>query len=185
VFDVVPTAVLIVDGKGTVLDANPAARQLFSTSLIRLGDTRTGEALQCVHAVTGVGRCGENVECNRCGIRHALSEAISGETVRRRLEKMRLFRDGKGVDFYFLVTTSPCGQSDGNLAVVTLDDVSDVMILKDLVHICAGCRSIRGESESWERVETYFRRRLGIEFTHDICPQCMKRLYPEFATESE
>ncbi|MCK5348188.1 MAG: PAS domain-containing protein, partial [Desulfobacula sp.] len=48
---------------------------------------------------------------------------------------------------------------------------------KDVVPICANCKSIRAENDDWVRVEEYFKH---IAFSHGICPTCCDKLYPEF-----
>lgn len=52
--------------------------------------------------------------------------------------------------------------------------------LTGLLPICAGCKKIRTEAGEWEEVEVYVGKRSEAEFSHGICPGCMKRLYPEF-----
>lgn len=54
---------------------------------------------------------------------------------------------------------------------------------KGVTPICASCKSIRIEDNSWIQVEEYFPH---IIFSHGICPTCCSKLYPEFnLSESE
>ncbi|MFA5902378.1 MAG: response regulator [Desulfobacula sp.] len=48
---------------------------------------------------------------------------------------------------------------------------------KGVTPICASCKSIRIEDNSWIQVEEYFPH---IVFSHGICPACCSKLYPEF-----
>jgi len=48
---------------------------------------------------------------------------------------------------------------------------------KGVTPICASCKSIRIEDNSWIQVEEYFTHTI---FTHGICPDCCVRLYPEY-----
>lgn len=48
---------------------------------------------------------------------------------------------------------------------------------KQLISICSVCKKIN-EENNWEHIEDYLNRHLGAEFSHDICPECLKRLYP-------
>ena len=50
-------------------------------------------------------------------------------------------------------------------------------ISKDILPICANCKSIRMEKDRWVPVENYFST---IVFSHGICPACCKKLYPDF-----
>jgi len=56
-----------------------------------------------------------------------------------------------------------------------------VKILSGLLPICASCKKIRDDKGEWTHVETYFRRHSEADFTHGICPECTKKLYPDFA----
>lgn len=50
-----------------------------------------------------------------------------------------------------------------------------------LVPICASCKSIRNSSEEWITIERYLQQQLSLQFTHDICPDCIRQLYPQYA----
>jgi PAS domain S-box-containing protein len=61
------------------------------------------------------------------------------------------------------------------------DALSKVRTLKGLLPICASCKKIRDDSGYWTAVETYILQHSDAEFTHGICPDCARRLYPDFA----
>jgi len=46
--------------------------------------------------------------------------------------------------------------------------------------ICANCKKIREDDNSWTPIEEYIRDHSETEFSHGICPECAKKLYPEF-----
>ncbi|HIJ58774.1 MAG TPA: cyclic nucleotide-binding domain-containing protein [Deltaproteobacteria bacterium] len=46
--------------------------------------------------------------------------------------------------------------------------------------ICANCKKIREDDDSWTPIEEYIRDHSETEFSHGICPECAKKLYPEF-----
>ncbi|CCK79282.1 response regulator [Desulfobacula toluolica] len=48
---------------------------------------------------------------------------------------------------------------------------------KDILPICANCKSIKIEKNNWVQVEDYFST---IVFSHGICPACCEKLYPGF-----
>ncbi len=50
--------------------------------------------------------------------------------------------------------------------------------LEGLLPICAGCKKIRDGEGSWVAVEVYVGARTEVAFTHGICPDCRRRLYP-------
>ncbi len=52
--------------------------------------------------------------------------------------------------------------------------------LRGLLPICSNCKKIRDEKGSWHHVEAYITHRSEVEFTHGICPECAKQLYPQY-----
>lgn len=65
------------------------------------------------------------------------------------------------------------------------DALSEVKTLRSMLPMCAGCRSIRDENDQWSSVEAYLTRHAGVRISHGLCPDCVKRLYPEFAEPLE
>jgi len=57
------------------------------------------------------------------------------------------------------------------------DALANVKTLRGLIPICASCKKIRDDKGFWSQVEVYVRDRSEAEFSHGICPDCMKRLY--------
>lgn len=52
--------------------------------------------------------------------------------------------------------------------------------LGSFLPICANCKKIREEDGSWTSIEEYIRDHSETEFSHGICPDCAKKLYPEY-----
>ncbi|HEY7585423.1 MAG TPA: hypothetical protein VH866_02820 [Candidatus Deferrimicrobiaceae bacterium] len=55
-----------------------------------------------------------------------------------------------------------------------------VKALSGLLPICASCKKIRDDKGYWNQIETYIKERSEAEFSHSICPECRKKLYPDF-----
>ena len=51
--------------------------------------------------------------------------------------------------------------------------------LGGLLPICMNCKNIRDDSGAWVKMEEYIADRSDADFTHGICPECMKKLYPK------
>ena len=41
------------------------------------------------------------------------------------------------------------------------------------------CKRIRNDEEFWDKVETYFGEHLDLKFSHGLCPECARKLYPD------
>jgi len=61
------------------------------------------------------------------------------------------------------------------------DALATVKTLSGLLPICASCKKIRDDNGYWQQVETYIQKHSNADFTHGICPDCIKRLYPEYS----
>ena len=61
--------------------------------------------------------------------------------------------------------------------------IEEIKKLQGLLPMCANCRKIRNDNGYWEEIELYFGERSDFEFTHGICPDCIKKLYPDTADE--
>ena len=56
--------------------------------------------------------------------------------------------------------------------------------MQGLLSICMMCKKIR-EGEEWIPVERYVAARTATSFTHGLCPECSKKLYPEYFEDTE
>ncbi len=56
--------------------------------------------------------------------------------------------------------------------------LAKVKTLSGLLPICSSCKKIRDDTGYWNQIESYIRARSEAEFTHSICPNCSKTLYP-------
>ena len=61
--------------------------------------------------------------------------------------------------------------------------IDQIKTLRGIIPICASCKKIRNDAGYWQQVEVYVHKHTGADFTHGICPECMKTLYPEFVQD--
>lgn len=54
-----------------------------------------------------------------------------------------------------------------------------VKTLSGLLPICASCKKIRDDKGYWNQIETYIEAHSEADFSHSICPECARKLYPE------
>ena len=55
-----------------------------------------------------------------------------------------------------------------------------VKVLEGILPICASCKKIRNENGDYERIEEYVSEHSEVSFSHTICPECGKKLYPGY-----
>jgi PAS domain S-box-containing protein len=107
-------------------------------------------------------------------------------------------RDGR----YFLRTFSPVKDREGGETIavtVASKDITDrkhaeeererlicelrealskIRTLSGLLPICSSCKKIRNDEGYWEQIEIYISDRSEADFSHGMCPDCAKKLYP-------
>lgn len=66
---------------------------------------------------------------------------------------------------------------------VALDEVKTLRGL--LLPICSSCKKIRDDKGYWNEVESYISHHSDAQFTHGICPDCIKKNYPDIYEELE
>ena len=65
--------------------------------------------------------------------------------------------------------------------MLILEDVTEETALRSLLPICAKCKKIRDDHNYWQRLENYFVTHHSVDFTHGLCPDCARELFPEYA----
>ena len=60
------------------------------------------------------------------------------------------------------------------------ETMAEVKILSGMLPICSSCKKIRDDKGYWNQIESYIGDHSEAEFSHGICPDCAKKLYPEF-----
>jgi len=186
VFDAYPAPTLLMDLDVRVLHMNGAAAELLSREaggpvLLR----RAGDALHCTNAVGESGGCTKAAACRECGLRGAVLEAVAAGALRRRRAFLRLRTDAGISEAHFLVSAAPLLHAGQRLVIVTLDDLTEVTRLRSLIPVCSHCRRVRTEQNGWERLETYLKARLDVDFSHCICESCLERYLPEDAGKAK
>jgi len=63
--------------------------------------------------------------------------------------------------------------------------LANVKTLKGLIPICSSCKKIRDDQGAWTQLETYLNQHSGAEFSHALCLDCMRKLYPDLSGEVE
>lgn len=181
VFDAIPSILLLADDDVRVLRLNMAASRLLGVGIDDIYRQRGGDVLHCIHATDVPDGCGHSEHCKECVIRGSVRKSFSGLAVFQQKTKMELVKaDGTIIQKYFLVTTSPFKYADKAYALLILEDISELEELKGFIQICSSCKNIWNEEGRWEQFELYLREHSNASFTHGICPDCFKKLYPDF-----
>lgn len=163
IVEMMDAAVLVIDGHGRVLDANPALARLVGTS----PDQLIGQGTPTVLA--GAPELAQWLARADSGVTEAVWETALGP---RRCEAQ--------------LARLPDEMVDGGLSILIIHDRTalaqarqQVEMLEGLLPICARCKRIRDDQGYWRTVEAYLESHRGIMFTHGLCPTCLEKLCPE------
>lgn len=61
--------------------------------------------------------------------------------------------------------------------------VARVRVLSGLLPICSGCKKVRDDGGYWSQIEKYIMTHADVSFTHGLCPDCLRKFYPEVADD--
>jgi ligand-binding sensor domain-containing protein len=57
--------------------------------------------------------------------------------------------------------------------------MANIKTLSGLIPICSNCKKIRNDKGFWDQLEEYIQLHSDAKFSHGICPDCAKKLYPD------
>lgn len=185
--DTAKDAVIMLNDEGKILYWNPAAQEIFGYSSQEAlgGDLHMFLAPERYHDAYFEGF----IEFKRTGRGGAVGKTIELAAIRK-----------DGTEFPIELSLSAIHTKDKWHAVGIVRDITDrkqmeeererlirelkdalakVKTLSGLLPICAACKKIRDDKGYWNQIESYIRDRSEADFSHGICPECAKRLYPE------
>lgn len=172
IFDSLSSPVLLIDRSYKVVEANRAARERLNLPPEKI----VGHpCFELTHRVQDP--CWHSGEV-KCPVKKAFE---TSERVRA-IHKHR--REGQVVVEEIVATPLDDGGSDIDYVVEEFRNVTELLNLREnLLPICSSCKKIRDEKGEWHHVDNYIHRHTGTDFTHSVCPECFRRLYPNDAVE--
>jgi hypothetical protein len=119
-------------------------------------------------------------EVLRTGVGPRTEVNVTFEGVTRHFDLMvEPFRDARGT--LLGVTSSLIDITPWKYQIAKLKEALDqVRLLSGLVPICASCKRIKDEREVWQPLEAYIQAHSEAKFSHGVCPDCLRKLYPEY-----
>ncbi len=70
------------------------------------------------------------------------------------------------------------------IQVMTLKNLyKRIRLLEGFIPICANCKKIKNTEDQWEQIEQYITQHSLAQFSHSICPDCARQLYPDLYME--
>ena len=177
ILDAIPSSIFMIDKDVRVLGVNRGAAFMLSEDPQMVMRRPPGEVLHCIHSTETPGGRGTSESCRRCLVRAAINKSLSGNQVVRQKSQMELVKEGSIIEISLLITTAPFEFQQKMFVLLILEDISELMELADLLPVCSICKKVRDDSQYWQSVEKHFKKTLKLDSTHDICPECMLKLY--------
>jgi len=94
------------------------------------------------------------------------------------------FNDNKEVEsiisFMRDITELKLAESEKDAVIDKLEKaLYEIKTLSGLLPICSHCKKIRDADGCWNQIESYIHDHSEVNFSHSICPECAKKLYPD------
>lgn len=102
-----------------------------------------------------------------------------------------VFEVGLGIAFlmmnYQRLETELLASRDNLQTTITKleKSMSKVKTLSGIIPICMHCKEIRDDQGYWNRIEKFISEHSEAEFSHGICPKCMKEKYPDLYNDKD
>ncbi len=177
VFEGLRDAVIVVDRHDRVVDFNPAAVQLVGLpdreSLGRPLPEVLADLPGGIDPGPDLSRACSEISLGRGDDRRNFEVNVSPLNDQRRRPQGHLivWRD---------ITERKRAEEEREVLITELRlALAQVKTLRGLVPICSSCKKIRDDRGQWRPIETYLKEHSQADFTHSICPDCKKNLYPE------
>ena len=174
VLDANPNFMFVVDEDVRIVEFNRAAGGFLSAGRDQVLSQLGGDALHCLHSIESPEGCGHAPYCQTCVVRNSVKEAFSGQEVIRRKSRLELISNGKTRPIHVLITASPFHYEESRLALLVIEDISELEEIRRIIPICSKCKKIRNDEQYWAELEAYFKEHMDLDFTHGLCPQCFQ-----------
>lgn len=184
ILDAFPSPVIIVNPDMVIHDANRAAQELMNEEDRKILKHAFGDSFHCLYAQESENGCGTTEACPDCVLRQTANEVAQGHHSFRKTTQLTMKKGDKETIVWYLITGAPLRYENREFVILTLEDVTELVELRRMVPICSHCHKVRDDADYWYQVEDYLRNKAGMEFTHGICPDCIREFYPEAAEQS-
>jgi PAS domain S-box-containing protein len=188
--DVVPVArnaliekmtdgLIVFDQESRIVDINPVAETLLGSNTSPIGtpaETALGAWYEKVHRL------------RRSGDGHVEAPHLFDPEKWYDLQLTTL-RDNAGAAYCWLLivhdlTDRKKVERERETLIDDLGEaLADIQTLSGLLPICASCKKIRDDTGYWQQLEQYITTHSEAQFSHGICPDCARKLYPGLLDE--
>ena len=194
-----PLFMMVVDEERRVRKVSDAVLKFTNRVIAEVMGLRGGEALRCVHHLDDPNGCGYGPKCRSCTVRRTVQDTLETGKSYEKVEASLSFIEDAESERSLLISTTLI-ENPAKRVLVFVEDVTErkkaeaererliqelqkalaeVKKLSGLLPICASCNKIRDDKGYWNRLETFIQAHSEAQFSHSVCPDCARKLYPE------
>lgn len=201
-----PLCMLLVGEDCRVIRVSNAVFRLTGRKEEEIRGVPCGEALRCVYHLDDPRGCGFGPACQSCTVRQTVTDTLATGSSHYQVEADISMLDDPVGKRTLLVSTALLETLEKK-AIVFLEDITDrkraekrlraslakqgallrglkrvmkeIKTLRGILPICASCKKIRDDDGYWNQIEAYIQEHSEAKFTHGVCPDCARRLYPD------
>ena len=151
-FETIPASVMVVDQDSKVRMVNRALERDFEVAQATLVEVCPGDALSCPRAVHQPSACGTLDECLQCQLRPTINEGLAGAKIDRRRCQFTYQVDSETRELTLLVSTTPLDHGGERLAIVILEDITELSGLRKALGSGEEFAGIVGSTDAMKRV---------------------------------
>ena len=112
----------------------------------------------------------------------------TGSRVHQRVTEVPLFDDDgnvQGIEGIVQdITTLKRAEAERESTIVKLEKaLSEIKTLRGILPLCSFCKKVRDDKGYWEQVDVYIDKYSEADISHGICPECLKKHYPDWCEE--
>jgi PAS domain S-box-containing protein len=179
---------IITDLNGTISFTNPAFCKMFEYShneivgknAANLFATREVRKLSDVVAIIDISQ--ENTE--EFVVETKAGRSLIVEVAASNVTSSSGKLVGRMASFVDITKRKEVEADRENLITKLQDALAKIRTLRGIIPICSSCKKIRDDKGYWNQIENYISEHSDANFSHGICPECAKKLYPEFHNQT-
>jgi PAS domain S-box-containing protein len=175
------SVMLLIDpDNADIVDANPAATAYYGWSYKEI----TRKKITDINTLTKVQVYNEierarKEECRHFLFRHRLA---NGDIRDVEVYSGPLKIHGRQLLYSIIhdITERKRAQEERDRLIDDLQKaMNEIKALKGVLPFCSFCKKIRDDKGYWEKIDVYIRNHSQADISHGVCPECMKKHYPE------
>lgn len=176
------SVILLIDpDDATIVDANPAAIAYYGWSMDELKDKKITQInMLTKDQVYEEMERAKSEKRNHFIFKHCLS---NGEVRDVEVFSGPIKFRGKTLlcSIVHDITDRIIAENEREKLIKELQDaLKEIKTLRGIIPICSHCKKVRNDTGAWDRLDEYIAKESNAEFSHGICPECAKQLYPGY-----